>query len=145
MNGVVTAPLPALRIDGAEFLVADPAIEKIGPPVFRSVLLSTGAAAPFINGSGVTAAEVATIFNTPGTNTNSAFVSTLTNTFVNGANETAATATDPKTIDALFDTTAYVGAVRDATDTWYEGWTCSSATANFGTTSTACTSLPSLN
>lgn len=145
VNGVVTAPLPALRIDGAEFLVADPAIQKIGPPVFRSVVLTTGAAAPFINGTGVTAAQVATIFNTAGTNTNSAFVSTLTSTFVNGANETAVTATDPKTIDALFDTTTYIGAVRNAADTWYAGWTCNSNTANFGTTSSACTTLPSLN
>jgi hypothetical protein len=32
--------------------------------------------------------------------------------------------------------------VKDAADTWYAGWTCNSATANFGTTGTACTSLP---
>ena len=54
------------------------------------------------------------------------------------------TATDPKTLDAAFDTTTYVGAVQDATDTWYAGWTCNSATATFDTTSTACTSLPAL-
>ena len=53
-------------------------------------------------------------------------------------------ATDPKTLDAAFDTTSYVGAVRDANDTWYAGWTCNSATASFGSTSTACTTLPSL-
>jgi hypothetical protein len=45
-------------------------------------------------------------------------------------------------VDAGFDTTTYIGAVRDAADTWYAGWTCNSATANFGTTGTACTSLP---
>ena len=30
----------------------------------------------------------------------------------------------------------------NSTDTWYAGWTCNSATANFGTTSGACNSLP---
>ena len=64
---------------------------------------------------------------------------------MNGANETAAVATNPQTLDAAFDATNYVGAVRDANDTWYAGWTCNSATANFGATSTACTSLPSLD
>ncbi|RYG88443.1 hypothetical protein EON77_00610, partial [bacterium] len=64
------------------------------------------------------------------------------NGYVNGANEAARIAIDPKTIDAAFDTTSYVGAVNGATDTWYAGWTCNSATANFGTTSGACTSLP---
>lgn len=145
VNGVLVAPLPALRIDGAEFLVSNPAIEKIGPPVFKSVVLTTAPAAPFRDGTGVTAQQVSDIFNAAGNNTNSAFVSTLTNTFVNGANETAHPATDPKTIDALFDTTTYIGAVRNASDTWYAGWTCNSATANFGTTSQTCTSLPSLN
>jgi hypothetical protein len=42
----------------------------------------------------------------------------------------------------FLDTTTWIGAVRNATDTWYAGWTCNSATANFGTGSTACTSLP---
>ena len=36
----------------------------------------------------------------------------------------------------------YVGAVKDSTDTWYAGWTCNSATLDFGATSSACTTLP---
>jgi hypothetical protein len=56
--------------------------------------------------------------------------------------EAAHAAADPKTFDARFDVTNYIGAVRDANDTWYAGWTCNSATANFGPTSSACTSLP---
>ena len=68
----------------------------------------------------------------------------LTGSFVNGANETGRTATDPKTLDALFDTTTYIGAVKNATDTWYAGWTCNSATATFSATGTACTSLPTI-
>jgi hypothetical protein len=80
-----------------------------------------------------------------GANNNSAFTASLTDGFINGASETARTATDPKTIDVAFDTTAHVGAVKDASDNWYAGWTCNSATASFGTAATACTSLPPLN
>lgn len=52
---------------------------------------------------------------------------TLTNqnlAFINGANETAVTAIDAKTVYTFFDTTTYVGAVRNASDTWWQGWTC---------------------
>ena len=80
----------------------------------------------------------------PGTNNNSTFTSTLTGTFINGANETAAPRPTRRRSTPLFDTTTYVGAVKDATDTWYAGWTCNSATATFGATGTACTSLPTI-
>ncbi len=79
----------------------------------------------------------------PGANNNSdTHVSTLTGGFINGPNETARTATNPATFNAFFTPTTYVGAVRDAADTWYAGWTCNSATANFGPTSGSCASLP---
>ena len=42
---------------------------------------------------------------------------------VPGANETA-TAVDPTSLDAaFFNPAAYIGAVRDASDSWYLGWT----------------------
>ena len=47
---------------------------------------------------------------------------TLTNqnlAFINGANETAVTAIDAKAVYPFFDTTTYVGAVRNASDTWW--------------------------
>jgi hypothetical protein len=91
----------------------------------------------------VTTQQVADVF-AAGTNNSSAFTATLTGTYVNGANETAAVATNPQTLDAAFAATIYVGAVQNATDTWYAGWTCNSATATFATTGSACTSLPSL-
>ncbi|MGC4028828.1 MAG: hypothetical protein QM696_08155 [Steroidobacteraceae bacterium] len=145
VNGIVTTPMAALRVDGPEFLTANPAIDKVGPPEFRSVVIQSGTSA-FRNGDGgVTAQQVADLFNVAGRNNNAAFTPTLTNTFVNGANESAVTATDPKTVDAAFDTTNYIGAVRDASDTWYAGWTCNSAIASFGSGGTACTSLPKLN
>jgi len=142
VNGVVTSPMACLRLNGTNILAADAATDKVGPPVLQSVVMQC-AANQFVGSGGVTPEQVATVFNA-GANNNAAFTATLTNSFVNGANETAAVATDPKTLDAAFDTTTYVGAVKDASDTWYAGWTCSSATANFGTTSSACTSLPSL-
>jgi len=142
VNGVVTSPMACLRLNGTNILTADAPNQKIGPPVFQSVVMQC-AATQFVGSGGVTAQQVADVYNA-GSNNNASFTATLTNTFVNGANETAATATDPKSVDAAFDTTTYVGAVRDAADTWYAGWTCNSATANFGATSTACTSLPPL-
>jgi hypothetical protein len=77
-----------------------------------------------------------------GANSSFTYTPSLTSLFINGATETAVRAIDPKTIDAAFDTTAYVGAVKDSSDTWYAGWTCNSVTASFGTTSKNCTAIP---
>lgn len=142
VNGVVTSPMACLRLNGTNILTADAANQKLGPPVFQSVVMQCSAA-PFVGSGGVTVQQVTDVFGA-GANNTAAFTASLTGTFINGANETAATATDPKTLDAAFDTTTYVGAVRDATDTWYAGWTCNSATATFDSTATACTSLPAL-
>ena len=144
VNGVVTSPMACLRLAGANILATDAAIDKLGPPRFDSVVLSCGTTAT-VAGSGVAAADALTAFNA-GANNNATFSPTLTGTFINGANETAVTAVNPQTIDPDFDAiaTPYVGAVRDASDTWYAGWTCNSTTANFGATSGACISLPSL-
>ena len=43
--------------------------------------------------------------------------------YVPAAGDTTTTATDPSTIDPFFDAVDYVGAVKDASDTWYQGWT----------------------
>ena len=107
----------------------------------RSVVLQCNAT-KFLGSGSFTAAQVATAFGTGTNNNNDAFVPSLTSLFINGATETAVTGFDAKTLNAFFDTTTYIGAVRNAADTWYAGWTCNSATANFGTGSTLCTSLP---
>lgn len=142
VNGVVTSPMACLRLNGTNILTADAATQKLGPPVFASVVMQCGAG-PFVGSGGVTAQQVADVF-AAGADNNSAFTASLSNGYVNGANETAATASDPKTFNAEFDTTGYVGAVKDANDTWYAGWTCNSAGATFATDSTACTALPAL-
>jgi len=146
VNGVIVAPTATncLRISRPQTASAtvDAAIDEAGAPVFRSVVMQCGAA-PFAGSNGVTAAEVQTIFGSGANNNNSAFTASLSNVFVNGANETAVTAFDAKTLNAYFDTTAYIGAVRNASDTWYEGWTCNTAAASFGTANTGlCTTLP---
>jgi hypothetical protein len=143
INGVVTSPMACLRLNGTNILTADAANQKLGPPVFQSVVMQCGGASPFVGSGGVTPQQVADVF-AAGANNSSTFTSTLASTFVNGANETAAVATNAQAIDAAFAATTYVGAVQNATDTWYAGWTCNSATATFDTTSTACTSLPPL-
>jgi hypothetical protein len=142
VNGVVTSPMACLRLNGANILTTDAATDKVGPPAFNSVVMQC-ATTPFVGSSGVTADQVATAFNA-GANNSSSFSNTLSSTFVNGTNEAAVTPTNPQNFDAAFDITTYVGAVRDAGDTWYAGWTCNSATASFDSSGTACTSLPSL-
>ncbi len=52
---------------------------------------------------------------------------TLTNqvlTFINGANETAVTPVNAPAVYSAFTATTYIGAVQNAADTWYAGWTC---------------------
>lgn len=146
VNGVIVSPNTAcLAISRPQTASAtvDATIDEVGAPVFRSVV-GQCSATPFSDRNGVAAGATAAIFGA-GTNNNSVtFVPTLTGTFINGASETAVTAFNPTTLNAFFDATTWVGAVRNAADTWYTGWTCNSATANFGTTSTACTSLPTI-
>jgi hypothetical protein len=143
VNGVVTSSMACLRLNGTNILSTDAAIDKLGAPVFKSVAMQCAANA-FVGTGGLTAQQVADVFNVAANNNTSTFTATLTGGFINGANETGRTATDPKTIAAGFDTTTAIGAVRGATDTWYAGWTCNSATASFGSTSSACTTLPTL-
>jgi len=152
LNGVLVSPVACLQFNGANILTTDPATDKIGAPVFRSVVMSCGnhatSGTPFNGTNGVTAAQVQSTF-AAGANNSSTFTSTLTNTFVNGTGEAGVAASTPalSTVDPLFTDTNWIGAVRDAADTWYAGWTCNSATANFvanPATRTLCTSLPSL-
>ena len=49
---------------------------------------------------------------------------TLTATFINGTAETAATPVDASTLDPFFEATDFIGAVKDADDTWWQDWTC---------------------
>jgi hypothetical protein len=107
----------------------------------RSVVMSC--LAPKYIGSGAyTEGQVSAAFGAGANNNSDSFTSTLTGVFVNGANENGVAAFDASTLASVFTATTYIGAVQNSSDTWYAGWTCNSATANFGSTSSACTSLP---
>ncbi|MDH7972288.1 hypothetical protein QH494_08845 [Sphingomonas sp. AR_OL41] len=159
VNGVMVNQVsnPCLRLSQAQTASAtqDATIDEVGAPVFKSVVFSGCATQKYIGSNGVTDAQVQAIFGTGTNNNNDAFTSSLISLFVNGANETAVPAFDASTLNGFvfngitvtpagfFDKTTYIGAVKDATDTWYKGWTCNSSTADFGTGNTgACTSIP---
>lgn len=115
INGIFTTANTAnacIDVDDASTVAA--------APRWDSVVLACSSA--FRNDSGVDAAQAATLFNA-GSNNSTAHTSTL-NGFVNGSNEMGRVATDAKTIYSFFDTTTYIGAVRDSNDTWWQGWTC---------------------
>lgn len=144
VNSVLSAPnTSCLRISRPQTISAtiDAAIDEVGAPFFRSFAMQCGTT-PFLGANGVNNADVQAVFGSGTNNNSSAFTTTLSTVFVNGANETGVAAFNAATLDAFFETKTYIGAVQSATDTWYAGWTCNSAVANFGATSSACTSLP---
>jgi len=134
VNGVVVTPGTCLDIDatnGSTTREADPALQDQGPPVFRSVVLSCGTT-PYAEDGDVPAATIRAFFERAAFNNNPALASSLANLFVNGSNETGVPAFDASTLGSFMVATSYIGAVRDANDGWYRGWTCDSATADFG-------------
>lgn len=123
-----------LDIDTAATVQTTGADER-GVPRFNSVYFACGTT-PFVEDTDVTAAQIATIFNA-GTNNTAQGTSTLTGTFINGANETAVPFFNPTPLSSFFQVVSYIGAVRDANDNWWRGWTCGLA-AN----EAACTAIP---
>lgn len=132
-NGLVIAPNnECLRINGSG---ATPATLNA-----RSVVLQCNATR-FLGSGSFTAAQVATAFGTGANNNNDAFSPTLASLFINGSAETAVPAFNPTALSSFFDATTWIGAVRNAQDTWFAGWTCNSAAANLSGAS-SCTALP---
>jgi hypothetical protein len=142
-NSVLTSNIPCLRISRANTIqAANAALDELGPPSFRSVAMQCGTP-KYLGANSVTDAQVAAVFGSGANNNNDSFTNTLIGMFVNGANESAVTPFDMSSVDPFFDKTTYIGAVKDANDTWYKGWTCNSSTADFGTgNSGLCTLLP---
>ena len=135
-----------IRVDGADALTraANAGLDEAGPVRFESVGLSC--ATPFRSGTDNTAAAVQAQFGA-GSNNNANLASTLTMTYINGANENGipffnvSALTNPAGQSGFFENAGFVGAAR-AGDTRYQGWTCDSATIAFGSNTGACTSLP---
>lgn len=105
INGVVTGSTTCAVTDTASTTVI---------PRFDSMLFSC----PGALGTSATALIGA------GTNNTTTTAATLTNRFINGASETARVALNAATVDPFFTATTYIGAVRDASDNWWTGWTC---------------------
>ncbi|MBX3486140.1 hypothetical protein [Phenylobacterium sp.] len=97
--------------------------------------------ARYLGTGSYTAAAVQAQFNPAMNNNRDTFTSTLSSQFINGSNETGVPAFNVTSLGTFFTAVSYIGAVSGAGDTWYQGWTCNSSTANFGTGSN-CTSLP---
>jgi hypothetical protein len=131
---------PCIRIDDAETIQTTGA-DELGVPRFNSVVLDC--ATDFRAGSngGATAAQAETIFNA-GTNNNASFTDTLTLTFVNGTNENAVVVFNPTTLSSFFTNPTNIGAVYPGNNTWFNGWTCNSATVTFDAAVSSCLSLP---
>ncbi|HEX8449123.1 MAG TPA: hypothetical protein VF652_05990, partial [Allosphingosinicella sp.] len=155
LNSVVTGPSACLDIDATgntTIRATDAALQDVGPPVFRSVALACPQ--PFRDDGNVTVAEIQAIFGSGSNGNNSAFTASLTGIFINGANENGIAATDPTPFNNdqfqpanasapnRLEAVPYVGAVRNASDNWFAGWTCNAGYVNFGTTSGNCTAVP---
>ena len=137
-NGVIVAPNnECIRVNGSG---ANPATLTA-----RSVVMQCNAT-KFLGSGSYTAAQVAGFFGTGTNNNNDAFTNTLTGTglYFNGANENAVTAFDATSLSSFFQVPSpnRIGAAWAENNQWYVGWTCNSSTANFGSTSSACASLP---
>jgi hypothetical protein len=154
LNSIVTGPTACIDIDataGTTVRGPDAGLQDLGPPVFRSVVLACPT--PFREDGNVSAAEIATLFNS-GPNNVSNFTPSLINVFKNGSNENAVIATDPTQFNAdqfgpanasapnRLEAVTHIGAVRNGSDTWFAGWTCNASYVNFGPASSSCTAIP---
>jgi hypothetical protein len=105
LNGVVTGSNVCIVTDTAG---TSPA------PRFDSLLLDCPTALA-TSAAGLVAA---------GANNSTGVVNSLTSRFINGTAETGRTAIDPTTVNSFFVAAPYVGAVQNASDTRFRGWTC---------------------
>jgi hypothetical protein len=134
INSVFTAAAGSLAgcLDIAD---ADTATSQ---PTFNAVFMSC----PVSYRASNAARSTATFAQAPSGGNTAAGTSTLTApsgavltnqvlTFINGANETAVTPVNAPAAYPFFTATTYIGAVQNAADTWYLGWSC-------GLNSTAC-------
>lgn len=145
-NGVIideSGATPCIRIDDDESIqAANGGLDDVGAPTFNSVALDC--TTNFRNGSngGATAAAAEAIFDA-GTGNNKAYTNTITNGYLNGANENGYTPIfDPTGLSSFFAAgLTYIGAVT-ASDDWTQGWTCDSAAVSFGNNTGDCSALP---
>lgn len=154
VNGIVVGPTACLNTVASNdpaapstIRPADATLQDQGPPVFNSVFFAC--ASPFAattqGGVTITTDQQATFFNA-GTNNTAMGTGALQSVFLPAGAAATTMAFNAATLNpsgsAFLVTTNYIGAVRDANDTWYQGWTCNSNRLNLGAMSGACTALP---
>ncbi|MEZ5893080.1 MAG: hypothetical protein R3C58_08045 [Parvularculaceae bacterium] len=90
-------------------------------PTFNSVVFDCGGANLAETNTAAALASVAA-----DANNNAAFSETLINGFINGPSETSAAefGSSLNGLNGFFVDTDYVGAVKDANDRWWAGWSC---------------------
>jgi len=137
-NGLIIAPNnECIRMNGSG---ANPTTLTA-----RSVAMQCNST-KYIGTGSFNASQVAGFFGTGANGNNDAFSNTLTGTglYFNGVNENALTAFNATALSSFFQLPSpnRVGAAWTENNQWYVGWTCNSSTANFGSTSSACASLP---
>ncbi len=159
VNGIITTPQACLNVvagttdNGGKSTIrpANPAIDENGPPVFNSIYFACGGAGLSAetaqNGVTVTNAEQAALVAAGSNNvSNGTAVNALTMGYLPGTGATGVTAFNAASLNpsgtSFLVTTSYIGAISGPSDTWYQGWTCNSNRANFGSTSGACTIVP---
>jgi len=137
LNSILSGEF-CVRANGASLDAANPALEDLGPPIFRSVVAHCGWRPFWDNEAALTA-----IFALD-PNNDLQHILSLSGGYLNGPNENAVPAIDPTGFNddpyAVADPAApnrliavpYIGAVQNAADTWFQGWTCNYSFADFG-------------
>ena len=129
-NSVITSN------NGVQCLQLASASTLTNPNNFGGTVRSTGVhlsdGGPVRGSAPVTKADVDAVIDADANSVKTG-TSTLINGFINGANETAVPATNitaiagntlPAAVSSFLTPVNYIGAVRDANDTWYQGWAC---------------------
>lgn len=147
VNGVMLAPNRSclrIRHDETRRSGISAALDEDGIPVFRSVYMSCPVDPAFVGDStGTFSQEVQDIF-TSGTNTSFTYTTSLSS-FLNTQGEDDLPFFDPTALSRngfTFENVGYIGAASAQGDAWWEGWTCNSATLNFGDNVGNCSALP---
>lgn len=154
-NSIVASTNPCLlteagTADRATVRAANAALQDQGPPRFNSVYLGCSAVAfaRAANGQTISTADQEAFFTTgssSGNVTNGTAANAVTNGYYAGTGATAVTAFNPTSLNpsgsAFLTFANYIGAISGTGDTWFQGWTCNSNRASFGTTSGNCTAL----
>jgi hypothetical protein len=155
VNGIVVSPQACLNvIAGADaggkttIRPANSALQDVGPPVFNSIYFACAALSTetAVNSITVTNAEQAALVSAGTNNTANGTAANALSGYMPTATTAAVPAFNAATLNpaggSFFINTSYIGAISGASDTWYKGWTCNSNRGDFGTTSAACTAVP---